>query len=98
MNAIGQLLGGGGLGNVAAPPKTTAPSGDFGKTVVDALQNLENVQSNADGLAVKASTGNLNDVHSYMIAATEASVQTELTVAVRNKAVEAFNEIMRMQV
>jgi flagellar hook-basal body complex protein FliE len=97
INAIGQLFGAGGLG-AAAPAKTTAPSGDFGKTVVDALQNLENTQDKADGLAVKAATGDLNDVHNYMIAATEASVQTEFTVAVRNKAVEAFNEIMRMQV
>jgi flagellar hook-basal body complex protein FliE len=98
INAIGQILGAGGVGNIAAPTKSAAPSGDFGKTVVDALDNLEQTQKKSDDLAVKAATGDLNDVHDYMIAATEASVQTELTVAVRNKAVEAFNEIMRMQV
>ncbi len=32
-----------------------------------------------------------------MIAATQAKVATELTVAVRNKAIEAFQEIMRLQ-
>jgi flagellar hook-basal body complex protein FliE len=98
INAIGQLLGAGGLGNVTAPTKTASPSGDFGKTVVDALENLEKTQDKADGLAVKAATGDLNDIHNYMIAATEASVATEFTVAVRNKAVVAFNEIMRMLV
>ncbi|MDQ1520116.1 MAG: flagellar hook-basal body complex protein FliE [Actinomycetota bacterium] len=98
INAIGQLLGAGGVGNIAAPAKTASPSGDFGKTVVDALDSLQKTQNSADNLAVKAATGDLNDVHNYMIAATEASVQTELTVAIRNKAVESFNEIMRMQV
>ena len=37
------------------------------------------------------------DVHDYMIAANEASIATQLTVAVRNKALDAFTEIMRMQ-
>ena len=47
---------------------------------------------------MQAATGDLTDVHNYTIAATEASLQTELTVAVRDRAVEAFNEIMRMQI
>jgi flagellar hook-basal body complex protein FliE len=55
------------------------------------------MQANTDQLAVKAVTGNLSDVHDYTIAATESSVAMELTATVRNRAVEAFNEIMRMQ-
>lgn len=98
INAIGQLMGAGGVNNVAGAQKTQKAGADFGNKVVDALQNLENTQDKADNLALKAATGDLNDVHDYMIAATEATVQTEFTVAVRNKAVEAFNDIMRMQV
>ena len=48
--------------------------------------------------AVKAATGDLNAIHDYTITATEASVATQLTTAVRNKALEAFQEIMRMSV
>ena len=70
----------------------------FGSMVLDGLDKLERVQDTSDTLAVKAATGDLNAIHDYTIAATEANVTTQLTVAVRNKAVEAFNEIMRMQV
>ena len=47
--------------------------------------------------ATVLTTGNLTDIHSYTIAATEAQLMTDLTVAVRDKAVAAFEEIMRMQ-
>jgi flagellar hook-basal body complex protein FliE len=70
----------------------------FGSMVLDGLDRLERVQDTSDQLAVKAATGDLTAIHDYTIAATEANVTTQLTVAVRNKAVEAFNEIMRMQV
>jgi flagellar hook-basal body complex protein FliE len=79
-------------------PAATESAGGFGDMVARALQNVQSTQAAADQLATAAATGNATDVHDYMIAATQANLATELTVAVRNKAVEAFNDIMRMQI
>src|SRR3546814_1556461 len=68
----------------------------FGDAIVGALDDLSATHNNVDVLATKAATGQLPDVHDYTIAAAEASLATELTVAVRNKAVEAFQSIMNM--
>jgi flagellar hook-basal body complex protein FliE len=69
----------------------------FGTMLQNGLDNLQQTQATADDLATQAATGQLSDPAQYMIASTEAQVTTELTVALRNKAVDAFNEIMRMQ-
>ncbi len=82
----------------AAGAAGAAGGSNFGKLVSGALDNLQATQAKADRLAVDAATGRLTDVHDYMIAANEASLATELTVAVRNRAVEAFNQIMQMGV
>lgn len=74
-----------------------ASDGAFASTLASSVDGLQAMQANADALGVKAVTGNLADVHDYTIAATEASVAMELTATMRNRAVEAFNEIMRMQ-
>ena len=83
---------------VAGAAAAGAGTQSFGQTLTKALDGLSGMQTKADGLAVQAATGDLTNVHDYMIAATEASLATELTVAVRNKAVEAFNQIMNMPV
>lgn len=97
-----------GTAGVAGANGVTGPAGadgvsaangaEFGDLLVDGLDRLEGLTDRSDSLAVKAATGELTNIHDYTIAASEAQVATQLTVAVRNKAVEAFNEIMRMQV
>lgn len=82
----------------AAPKVTGASSDGFGDIVTQALENVQKTQTKSDQLATKAATGDLTDIHDYMIASTEASLSTQLTVAVRNKAVEAFNDIMKMPI
>ncbi len=82
-----------------APTQGTEATGQaFGDMVLDGLDRLESVQDKADQLSVQAATGSLENIHDYTLAATEASVTTQLTVAVRNRALEAFNEIMRMPI
>ena len=71
---------------------------DFSQLLSQGLQHLQGLHTQTDQLALKASTGDLNALHDYTITATEASVATQLTTAVRNKALEAFQEIMRMSV
>ncbi len=102
---ISGLLNAAGAASIApVTPSTTAAAnatnstGQVGNAFSQALDSLQGTQNAADSLAQAAATGNLTDIHNYTIAATEASLTTELTVAVRDRAVEAFNEIMRMQV
>jgi flagellar hook-basal body complex protein FliE len=94
---IGPMTGLAGIAS-AAPAPADATQRAPGSAFANALDNVEAAQDTADALAVQAATGDLTDIHNYTIAATEASVTTQLTVAVRDRAVEAFNEIMRMQI
>lgn len=86
------------------PAAATTPSASasgpasFADSISGALADVEASQQKADGLAQQVATGQLRDVHDFMIASTEASMATELTLAVRNKVVDAFNQIMQMPV
>ena len=102
MSGIG-AIGGAPLpiGPLTGPARTAGPGAAGGASFTEVLgrglEHTQQVQQRADDLAVKAATGELSDVHEYLAASTEASLTTQLTVAVRNKAIEAFNEIMRLQ-
>ena len=69
----------------------------FATSLTGAVDNLQQLQSTSNQLAVSAVTGNLDDIHNATLAATRAQVTLELMATMRNKGVDAFNEIMRMQ-
>lgn len=77
---------------------TTSTDGSaFGTSLTGAVDNVQQLQSTSNELTLQAITGDLDDIHSATIASSRAAVTLELVAAVRNKGVDAFNEIMRMQ-
>lgn len=84
-------------GSVAGTAASTTAGGGFAASLAGAVDNLQQLQSTSNQLSVQAVTGNLDDIHNATIAATRAQVTLELAATVRNKGVDAFNEIMRMQ-
>lgn len=86
------------IGGTPSVASTSAGSdSSFASSITGAVDELRSLQSEADTLKVAAVTGDLDDIHAAMIASTRASVTLELVAAVRNKGVDAFTEIMRMQ-
>jgi flagellar hook-basal body complex protein FliE len=96
--AIGAISGiGAGTGVQAASGSQATGGAAFGNALTGAIDNLQQLQGTSDKLAIQAVTGNLDDIHDATLASTRAQVTLELVAGVRNKAVDAFNEIMRMQ-
>jgi flagellar hook-basal body complex protein FliE len=100
---IGAAMGAGGVAGIDSTAAVTAPGaaagGDaFSSILATSFDQLAATQAKSDGLAAQAATGDLKDVHDYMIARNEASLATEMVVGIKNAAVSAFNEIMRMPI
>lgn len=81
-----------------APGAARGSAGEgFAMSVSAAVEDLQRAQAASNDLAVQAVTGDLQDIHRATIAAARAAVTLDLVVAVRDRGVAAFNDIMRMQ-
>lgn len=75
------------------------PAGaDFKDAVKKAIGEVNKMQNQADQATVNLATGNVEDVHKAMIEMQKAKLALDFTIQVRNKVIEAYQEIMRMQV
>ena len=92
---------GGAVPSIPHIGSVSSPSSTQGAGKVDFAQGLEDVQKltdQADQLGSQLATGKLENLHDFMAATAKANLAVELTASVRNRAVEAYQEIMRMQV
>jgi flagellar hook-basal body complex protein FliE len=85
----------GATGAAGAASSTSGTS--FATALGQGFDAVSGAQTTADNLAIQASTGTLTDPAQYTIAATQASMMTELATTLESKAVSAFNTIMDMQ-
>lgn len=98
VSPVNALTGITGMNGVSGTNETSGTSGtDFAGILSKGLESVQTAQSKASDLSVQVANGTLADPAKYTMASTEAALGLQLTMAIRNKAVEAFQEIMRMQ-
>ncbi len=79
-----------------------AESGEDGKSfaenLTDSIKQVNELQKDADSAIEGLVTGDSQNIHDTMIAVSKADLAFRMTMQVRNKIVEAYQEVMRMQV
>lgn len=100
INGVGQ-----GPGPLApVPPRAgpaapaSEPAQSFGAALRQAIEQLPKLQEEADAAARELATGGEIELHDAMLALEQASLGFQLALTVRNKVVEAYQEVMRTQV
>ena len=83
----------GGVGPAATEPKTS-----FADQLKNAVAEVNDLQLRRTEMVDQMVTGEAAEVHDVMIAAKESQLAFELLLEVRNKLLESYQEIMRMQV
>ena len=73
-------------------------SSNFSEILKSELNKVNEIQLNAEQATQDLLTGKATDIHQVMIATEEARLSLELAVQIRNKLVDAYQEIIRMQI
>lgn len=89
-----------GSAGVTAAQSAAAPKAaeGFADSITSALEAVSQSEFAADAVAESMATGGDASIQELMTSMTKAQLNVDLLVQVRNKAVEAYQEIMRMQI
>jgi flagellar hook-basal body complex protein FliE len=90
-----------GAASVVAPqalaPSQASPAADFGQMLGDGISKLDSGLQVADQQLRSMAAGNSVPVHDVMISMEQARMNLMFMVEVRNRVVDAYQELMRMQ-
>ncbi len=76
----------------------SAPGETFADTLKSAVNQVNELQKSSDKAIQDLATGRTDNVADVMITAEKADIALKVMVQVRNKIIDAYNEIMKMQV
>jgi flagellar hook-basal body complex protein FliE len=83
-----------------AAPITSAtgtPAPGFSDALANGIQQVSDLENQADAMIQDLATGGPTKIHEVMIANTKSSLAVDMLVQVRDRGLEAYQEIMRMQ-
>lgn len=78
--------------------QATNTGSSFANVLQGYLQNVDSTVKQADDLTTQLAAGEVSNVQDVMIASEKAKLALEYTVAIRDKAVEAYQGVMQMQI
>lgn len=82
----------------AAPASSGDGKGGFGDVLKGLIDDTDGLQKDADEAVQQMMTGEKQNLHEVMLTMAKADVSFRMMLEVRNKLVEAYQEVMRMQV
>ena len=98
MRSLASLVPESGAGPIDRPaPSASGSTGGFAQALGNAIQKVDDIQMDADAQAEKVALGGGN-LHEMSLALEKADVSMRLAMKVRNKLIDAYQEIMRMNV
>lgn len=83
--------------NVAKPGGASESKG-FGAVLKESMDEVNKLQLDADKSIEDLATGRNKNIHETMIAVSKADLAFRMTMQVRNKVMDAYQEVMRMSV
>lgn len=87
-----------GASSPASPSPTTSSSGSFSQLLTDQLRKIEGNQQMADNAVQQLATGQTDNVQDVVLTMAEADLTFRFAVELRNRLLESYQEILRMQV
>lgn len=70
----------------------------FNDFLKQALDNVNDLQIQSENYTKLLAVGEVDNVHDVTIASEKAKIALQMTLTIRNKVIDAYNEIMRMQI